>query len=234
VIAAAQWWHNWSDTAYDELAGALIAGHLIECSTYSTGANFAGFFKYETAALLNLGLPIAEISANGDCVITKADSLNGYVTTDTVTCQLLYELQGDIYLNSCVKADISQITIKQEAENRVHVSGTQGFPPPPTTKLAVFYRGGYQAEMTINATGYATEKKYDLFEAQVKSKLKEYGALDRFQILEFQRCGVPASNPRTQLSSTTYLRVFLQALDQEPIYLFLKAFTFNVMQHFPG
>lgn len=84
VIAAAQWWHNWSDTAYDELAGALIAGHLIECSTYSTGANFSGFFKYEVAELLNLGLPIVEIASSGECIVTKADSLNGHVTRDTV------------------------------------------------------------------------------------------------------------------------------------------------------
>lgn len=84
VIAAAQWWHNWSDTSYDELAGALIGGHLIECSTYSTGANFSGFFKYETAELLNLGLPIVEIAASGECVVTKAESLNGHVTRDTV------------------------------------------------------------------------------------------------------------------------------------------------------
>lgn len=118
VIGAAQWWHDWPDTAYDELAGSLIAGHLIECSTYSTGANFAGFYKYETEALLDLGLPIVEIEANGECTVTKAEKLNGYVTQDIITCQLLYELQGDIYLNSCVKADISKISITQAGENR--------------------------------------------------------------------------------------------------------------------
>lgn len=98
----------------------------------------------------------------------------------------------------------------------------------------MFYRGGYQAEVTINATGYATEKKYDLFEAQIKSRLKEWGALDKFQILEFQRCGVPQTNPRTQLSATTYLRVFMQANEPEAIYQFLKAHTYNAMQHFAG
>lgn len=118
VIGAAQWWHNWSDTAYDELAGALIAGHLIECSTYVTGANFPAFYRYETESLLNLGLPIVEIAASGECVVTKADSLIGYVTVDHVITQLVYELQGDIYLNSCVKADISNISVEQEGANR--------------------------------------------------------------------------------------------------------------------
>ena len=118
MIGAAQWWHGWSDTDYDGLAGALIAGHLIECSTYSTGANFSGFYKYPISELLNLGLPIAEIAASGDCVITKPDNANGIVTEDTIKCQLLYELQGDIYLNSCVKADISNVVIQEQNKNR--------------------------------------------------------------------------------------------------------------------
>lgn len=144
VIAAAAWWHGWKDTDYDELAGALIAGHLIECSTYITGANFAGFHQYETNDLLNLGLPIVEVEANGECVVMKHEALNGYVTSDTVKCQLLYELQGNIYLNSDVKADIKNVRIQDEAKNSVRVTGVEGYPPPPTTKLAVFYRGGWQ------------------------------------------------------------------------------------------
>lgn len=146
VIAAAAWWHSWKETDYDELAGALIAGHLIECSTYITGANFAGFHQYETGDLLNLGLPIVEVEATGECVVTKHEALNGYVTSDTVKCQLLYELQGNIYLNSDVKADMKGIRIEDEkgAKNRVRVTGVKGYPPPPTTKLAVFYRGGWQ------------------------------------------------------------------------------------------
>jgi hypothetical protein len=119
LTVSLRWWHDWPDTAYDELAGSLLAGHAIECSTYATGANFSGFYKYDTQALLNLNLPIAEISSTGDFVITKAETLNGYVTTDTITSQLVYEIQGDIYLNSCVKADISNISVTQEGENRL-------------------------------------------------------------------------------------------------------------------
>jgi hypothetical protein len=167
-------------------------------------------------------------------VVTKAKKGNGFVTTDTVKCQLLYELQGDIYLNSCVKADISNISIEQESENRVYVKGVKGFPPPPTTKLAIFYKAGFQAELTVNATGYATAKKYDLQEAQVKDKLQEWKILDKFQKLEFQRVGIPDPNPKSQLACTTYMRVFMQAAEQTTIYMLLKAFMFNGMQHFAG
>jgi hypothetical protein len=234
VMAAAAWWHGWPDSAYDELAGSLIAGHLIECSTYVTGANFAGFDKYDIKDLLNLGLPIAEIDSNGECVITKHDALPGIVTEDTVKCQLLYELQGNIYLNSDAKADITHVQVKEESKNRVHVGGVRGYPPPSTTKLAVFYRGGFQCEATINATGYATARKYKLQEAQIRSKLQEWGLLEQFDVLDFQRIGVPAENPRSQLESTTSLRIFAQAKDATTVGKLAQAWTYNFMAHFAG
>lgn len=234
VMAAAAWWHGWPDSAYDELAGSLIAGHLIECSTYVTGANFAGFDKYSIKDLLNLGLPIAEIDSRGECVITKHEALRGIVTEDTVKCQLLYELQGNIYLNSDVKADITHIQVEEESKNRVHVGGVKGYPPPPTTKLAVFYKGGFQCEATINATGYATAKKYELQEAQLRSKLQEWGLLEQFDVLDFQRIGVPAENPQCQLESTTSLRIFAQAKDAATVGKLAQAWMYNGMAHFAG
>ncbi|MCJ1395916.1 hypothetical protein MMC18_008802 [Xylographa bjoerkii] len=234
VIGAAQWWHGWSDTAYDELAGALIAGHLIECSTYSTGANFAGFDKYPLEDLLDLGLPIAEIDSKGHCIITKAATLPGIVTRDVIICQLLYELQGNIYLNSDVKADISDVSVEQESESRVSISGVKGYPPPPTTKLAIFYRGGFQCELNINATGYATGRKYQLQEAQVRTKLKQLGVSEDFDTLEFQRCGIPEPDARSQLASTTYLRIFAQAQKQATLGQLIKVIMYFFMQHYSG
>ncbi|KAJ5745463.1 hypothetical protein N7520_010645 [Penicillium odoratum] len=234
VIAAAQWWHGWDDTAYDELAGSLLAGHLIECSTYVTGANFAGFDQYEIPELLDLGLPITEIESDGTCVVTKHEKLGGFVTADTVKCQLVYEIQGNLYLNSDVKADISKVHVEEIATNRVRVTGVKGHPPPPTTKLAVFYEGGYQCEYTMNATGYAVSKKFDLHEAQVRSKLEEWGVLDDFQILDFQRIGVVQTNPQNQLEATGTSRLFAQALEASTLGKLAAAQGFNGMQHFSG
>lgn len=87
VIGAAAWWHDWAPDNFDALAGALVAGHLIECSSYITGANFAGFFNYEISELLNLGFGIVEVDASGDCIVTKHEALNGFVTADTVKCE---------------------------------------------------------------------------------------------------------------------------------------------------
>ncbi|RDA95715.1 hypothetical protein CP533_1125 [Ophiocordyceps camponoti-saundersi (nom. inval.)] len=234
VIAAAAWWYGWAESDFDRLAGALVAGHLIECSTYVTGANFAGAFRYPPDTFVNMGLPIAEILDNGDCVVTKHDGTGGFVSVDTVKCQLLYELQGNIYLNSDVKADIQNIDITSQGKDRVHVSGVKGFPPPPTTKLAIFYRGGYQLEILLNATGYGTDHKWAIQEAQVRSKLREWGTLDKLDILEFQRVGTPQENPESQLQSTTYMRIYAQGKDAKIVGSVTMAWIFTFMTHFAG
>ncbi|GAP85154.2 putative DUF1446-domain-containing protein [Rosellinia necatrix] len=234
VMGAAQWWHGWGDDAYDELAGALVAGHLIECSTYGTGGNFAGFDRYATARLLDLGCPIAEVAGDGAAVITKHEALRGIVTEEVVKCQLLYELQGSVYLNSDVKADLAGVAVRRVGRHRVRVSGARGYPPPPTTKLAVFYRGGWQGEHTLNATGLATDRKYELQEAQMRAQLDRWGVTADIDVLEFQRVGVPQPDPRSQLAATTYLRIFVQAARPETVRRVHQALWHTFMQHFPG
>lgn len=118
VIGAARYWYSWHDTDFDALAGALIAGHLIECSGYVTGSNFAGFYEYPLDQLYDLTFGIAEVEKDGTCVITKHDAKKGFVTEDTVKCQFLYELQGNIYLNSDVKAILDEVQVKAEDKNR--------------------------------------------------------------------------------------------------------------------
>ncbi|KAF2753060.1 DUF1446-domain-containing protein [Pseudovirgaria hyperparasitica] len=234
VIAAAAWWHSWSEDDYTPLAGAFVGGHLIECSTYITGANFAGSYKYPIHKLMDLGLPIVEVAATGECTVTKHEALGGIVTVDTVKCQLLYELQGNIYLNSDVKADIKDIDIKEESTDRIQVTGIIGFPPPPTTKLAIFYRAGYQSEILLNASGYATDWKWNYHEMQVRRTLEAWGILSKFDVLDFQRVGTPMENPRTQLSSTTYMRIFAQARDHSVLGKLAAAEASIGMAHFAG
>jgi Acyclic terpene utilisation family protein AtuA len=234
VIGAAWYWWGWGEEQYDELAGALVAGHLIECSAYVTGSNFSGFDEYELDRFVDLSYGIAELDKDGTAVITKHDGTNGLVNVDNVKCQFLYELQGSVYLNSDVTAVTDQIKIEQTGKDRVKLSNVKGFPPPPTTKLAIFYQGGYESQFLLNATGYATTEKYALFEKQLRHALKQKGLLDKFQLLDFQVLGTPAPNPRSQFSSTTYLRLFAQADTEAPLYGMLKTWSEIGMQHFSG
>lgn len=234
MIGAAWYWYGWADTDYDELAGALIAGHLIECSGYVTGSNFAGFYEYPLDDLFDITFGIAEVEKDGTCVITKHDAKRGFVTEDTVKCQFLYELQGNVYLNSDVKAILDDVHVRAEGKNRVRVWGIKGAPPPPTTKLAVFYLAGYQSEIVVNAAGYATAEKFDLYERMLKFGLKRLGILDKFDVLEFQRIGVPESNPRSHLRSTTYLRIFAEASDANVNLGLASLLSEFAMQHYSG
>lgn len=192
VIGAAWWWHNWQETDYNELAGALIAGHMIECSGYVTGGNFSGFDELEPESLIDIPFGIVEIAQDGTSVVTMHDTGKGLINEDIVRCQFLYELQGAIYLNSDVTADVSDIQIEEVGRNRVRISGIQGTAPPPTTKLAIFYRGGYQCQLLLNATGYNTEKKWALQQKQLEYVLEKNGVLDKFDVLEFQVYAIPS------------------------------------------
>ena len=122
VIACAWYWWSWSSTNYDELAGALVAGHLIECSAYVTGGNFAGFGAFDLENFVDPGFPIAEIAQDGSCVITKHEGTGGMVTVDTCKSQLVYELQGNMYINSDVKAYLEDIEMDQVGEDRYAMS----------------------------------------------------------------------------------------------------------------
>lgn len=186
VIGAAWWWYGWSDTDYDKLAGAFLVGHLIECSGYITGSNYSGFHRFPLENFVDVGFPVAEIEEDGTCTITKHEGTNGMVTEDTVRCQFLYEIQGNVYLNSDVTAVLDNVQVKQVAKDRVKFSGIKGRPPPPTTKLAVFYKGGFESQNLSNAAGYATRKKYVLYERQVRERLKEQGLDKSFDCLVFQ------------------------------------------------
>ncbi|KAL4805064.1 DUF1446 domain-containing protein [Aspergillus unguis] len=233
VIAAAWFWHSWSEEDYDELAGSLIAGHLIECSAYVTGGNFAGFDQYDLDKLVHPGFPIADIAADGTCVITKHPGTDGFVNADTVRCQFLYELQGNTYLNSDVSAHIADLQVEDLGEDRVRVSGIRGSPPPSTTKCAVFYHGGYEAQLLLNATGYATARKWDLLEKQLRHFIPA-AVLNDLETLEFQRIGGPAQNPSSQLESTTYLRVFVTSKNESAILAVAKAMGSISLKHFSG
>ncbi|PGH14382.1 hypothetical protein AJ80_05972 [Polytolypa hystricis UAMH7299] len=234
VIAAAWYWHGWSETDYDRLAGSLIAGHLIECSAYVTGSNFSGFSEYPLDTFVDLSFGIAEIAADGTTVIRKHEGTNGVVNVDTCRCQFLYELQGNVYLNSDVTADATSLCIEQVGKDRVKLSNVKGYPPPPTTKLAIIYHGGYEGQILSNATGYATNEKWALFEKQLRNDLKTKGLLDKYQLLDFQVLGTPALDPRSQFSSTTYGRWFIQADTEELVAAVLRAWVHIAMQHFSG
>ena len=160
IVGAAIWWHGWDRSNLDQLAGALMAGHIIECSAYATGGYYAGF-KDLMDNCENLGFPIAAIEASGETEFTKGAGPGGEMSVGTATSQLLYEIQGPYYFNSDVVADIEGLKMTQVGKDLVRMTGVKGLPPPPTTKAGLTSEPGklWQAEFHFFLVGIDIEEK---------------------------------------------------------------------------
>ena len=157
VTGPAAWWHGWRRNDFDQLAGAVAAGHVIECGPQATGGNYS--YLHEITDRRYPGFPVAEVAQDGSSVITKHDGTGGLVSVGTVTAQLLYEIGAPAYLNPDVVAHFDTVTLEQLAGHRVRLSGTVGTPPPDTLKVCVNFLGGYRNTMTMVITGLDIEEK---------------------------------------------------------------------------
>jgi hypothetical protein len=168
VVGPAAWWHGWSyvDAAagdremLDRFAGAVVAGHAIECGAQVTGGNYAFFARLP--GMQHVGFPIAEVAEDGSSIVTKHPGTGGAVTVGTVTAQLLYEIGGAAYANPDATARFDSIALAQEGVDRVRISGVRGETPPERLKVAANYLGGFRNSMTLAVTGLDAHAKADL------------------------------------------------------------------------
>ncbi|MBJ8337892.1 DUF1446 domain-containing protein [Antrihabitans sp. YC3-6] len=169
VVGPAAAHFGWGRSDYDQLAGAVVAGHIIECGTQATGGNYS-FFQ-EIADLTRPGFPIAEIRRDGSSIITKHDNTGGAVTVDTVEAQLMYEIQSARYAGPDATARIDSIQLSQDGPDRVLVTGVRGEAPPPQLKVSLNTLGGFRNEMEFILTGLDIEAKAELAQKQLESWL---------------------------------------------------------------
>jgi len=169
IVGPAAAHFGWGRTDYDQLAGAVVAGHVIECGVQATGGNYA--FFTEVADLSYPGFPLAEIHADGSSVITKHPGTGGQVSVGTVTAQLLYEITGARYANPDVTARMDSAELTQDGPDRVRISGVVGEPPPPLLKVSLNSIGGFRNAMTFVLTGLDIEAKAELVQRQLEAGL---------------------------------------------------------------
>jgi Acyclic terpene utilisation family protein AtuA len=173
----------WSETAWDTLGRATMAGHLLECGAQVTGGYFADPGLKDVPDLHTVGFPIAEIAADGCFVITKADRTGGVVDCRTVKEQLLYEVHDPAaYLTPDVVADISQAEVHEIGPDRVAVSGVRGHPRPATLKTTVCFAGGWLGEGEISYAGPNAEGRARLAADVIKRRIGDALTL-RFDLI---------------------------------------------------
>ncbi len=230
VVGPAIAHHGWKRDSYDELAGAVVAGHVIECGTQATGGNFSGFLTMSPQARARpLGFPVAEIAVDGSSIITKQDETGGTVTVDTVTAQLLYEIQGPLYLGPDVTTDLTSIRLQEVGIDRVAITGVTGTPPPATLKVAVNSLGGYRNSTEFVLTGLDIDAKAAWLRDQLDAELPigpDY---------TWSTYRVPAPDSPTEEGAACILRLSARAADADAVGRALTASAIELaLASYPG
>jgi hypothetical protein len=235
VIGPAAWHHGWGRDDWGSLAGALVAGHIIECGAQTTGGNYAFFREvpgFDEGGLDHVGFPLVEIAADGTSVVTKHPGTGGLVSVGTVTAQLLYEIGGKEYLNPDVTALFNTIRLEQIGSDRVSVTGVKGVAPPSTLKVALNYLGGYRNSMTFGIAGLDVEEKSRLLTEALWSHL---GGSDQYARHEARLIRSDREDPVTNDEALAYLKVTVMDHDQEKVgRSFSRAAVELALSHYPG
>ncbi|MGB7364994.1 MAG: acyclic terpene utilization AtuA family protein [Rhodococcus sp. (in: high G+C Gram-positive bacteria)] len=233
VVAPAISRFGWGRDDLDALAGAVVAGHVIECGTQATGGNYS--FFTEIADLRHPGFPIAEINSDGTSVITKHDGTGGAVTVGTVTAQLMYEITGHHYAGPDVTARMDTVQLTDDGPDRVRISGPQGGPvrgeaPPPTLKVSRNVLGGFRNEMTFVLTGLDIEAKEALVRRQMTAALTP-----RPRELDWTLARTDHLDSDTEESASALLRIVVRDSDPTKVgRVFSAAAVELALASYPG
>ena len=183
VVACCVYAFEWNYHDWDRLAGATVAGHLLECGTHVTGGIATDWLDVPDP--VHLGFPIAEIDAEGNCTITKSECSGGQVTEATVKEQLIYEISDpDNYLSPDVTVSFLSLLVQQTGKNRVSVSGAKGRPCPATLKVSATYHDGYRAAGMLTIFGPQAVLKAQRCGEIVLQRLSDAGHGFRDSIIE--------------------------------------------------
>ena len=230
VVGPAAWRFGWARDDWDLLAGAVVAGHIIECGPQATGGNYS-FFS-DVPGMTKLGFPIAEVREDGTSVITKHPGSGGLVSVGTVTAQLLYEIQGRRYLNPDVTVRFDSIQLSPEGPDRVLVSGVRGEPAPDSLKVSINYVGGYRNTMTFVITGLEVEAKAEIARRQLFESLGGEAAFDHVDV---QLLRTDRPDAASNAEAMAQLRVTVKDRDAKKVgRAFSNKFIELALSSYPG
>ncbi|MGW6883789.1 acyclic terpene utilization AtuA family protein [Streptomyces goshikiensis] len=226
VSGPAAWWFDWAPDDWDRLAGAVVAGHVLECGTQATGGNYSFFTRHDVRAP---GFPLAEVCEDGSSVVTKHPGTGGVVSVGTVTAQLLYETQGVRYLGPDVTARLDTVRLLSVGADRVGISGVRGEAPPGTLKVGVTRIGGWRNEVVFVLTGLDIEAKEELVRAQLADALRDVAEVD------WTLARTDHEDAATQETSSALLRLVVRDPSPDPVGRSLTAAAIELaLASYPG
>jgi hypothetical protein len=225
VLGPAAAHFGWAREDYDALAGATVAGHVIECGPQATGGNYAFFTELPDPG--RLGFPIAEIDADGSAVITKHPGTGGAVTVETVTAQLLYEIGGPRYLGPDVTSRFDSITLTVDGPDRVRISGVRGESPPDTAKVCLNTLAGFRNSATFVLCGLDIEVKADLARRQLTAETGDAG-------ITWTLARTDHPDADTEETASALLHATIHTLDPKRAKAFSRACVELALASYPG
>ncbi|MGW3726312.1 acyclic terpene utilization AtuA family protein [Streptomyces sp. NPDC000851] len=199
---------GWQPGEYDRLAGAVVAGHVLECGTQATGGNYS-FFR--DGDVHRPGFPLAEIHPDGTAVITKHLGTGGFVDVGTVTAQLLYETGGARYAGPDVTARLDTVRLTQDGPDRVRIEGVRGEAPPPTLKVGLNRLGGFRNEVVFVLTGLDVEAKAALVREQMEA------ALGKVTEVRWELARTDRPDADTEETASALLRLVVRDPEQDAV-----------------
>jgi hypothetical protein len=223
VVGPAAAHFGWKKDDWDRLAGATVAGHVLECGTQATGGNYSFFTEIDAT---RPGFPVAEVREDGSSLITKHDGTGGQVTTDTVTAQLLYEIGAPEYLGPDVTTHFDTITLNRH-ERGVEISGTRGSPPPDMLKVCLNTLGGFRNGTTFVLTGLDVEQKAALVERQLREAVGDEG-------LTWTLARTDRPDAATEEQASALLHVTIKTPDPKRTKAFSRAAIELALASYPG
>lgn len=230
VMGPAAWFYEWGREDWNRLAGSLVAGHVIECGAQTTGGNFS-FFR-EVPHLEHIGFPLVEMEADGSFVVTKHSGTGGLVSTETVTAQLLYEIEGPEYLSPDVTARFDTIQVNQIGPDRVAVTGVRGQPPGQHLKVALNYLGGYRNSITFGLCGLDVVEKARLLEEALWQRL---GGKNSFAETDSHLIRSNRTDPANHDEALAWLRVTVKDAEADKVgKAFSRVAVELALAHYPG
>ncbi|MFT7647419.1 MAG: hypothetical protein ACI8Y4_002168 [Candidatus Poriferisodalaceae bacterium] len=211
VAGPAAWHHGWARDNWDALAGAIVAGHVIECGAQATGGNYSFFTEIED--MTYPGFPWADVASDGSTVFGKHEGTGGEVSIGTITSQLLYEIQSGRYINPDVVTRFDSFKVEEVERDRVRISGVRGEPAPPNLKVAMNYQGGYRNQISIGLTGLNIEAKAELVERQFW-RACPYGPED-YETVVTKFLPTHKENPATNEEAVAVFKIIVKDQDEQ-------------------
>ncbi|NND98262.1 MAG: DUF1446 domain-containing protein [Pirellulaceae bacterium] len=216
---------QWSPSDYQRIAGATVAGHLIECGRQVTGGIATDWLSLPDAG--GIGFPIVEVREDGSCVVTKSTGSGGQVTESTVKEQLIYEIgDPDVYLSPDATVSFLSLNVQQQSHDRVAVSGAKGQSPSETYKVSATYAAGFRAAGQLTIYGVDAQAKATRAAELVFETLKRDGATFQNQLVELLGTGAcVVGTDRSDLGSAkeVILRIAVSDSDRRSVVKFTRA-----------